>query len=293
MAEQDGEASGRFHTPTAPRLIVGNQLQRFREAAGVTSQDAANQIRGSLSKISRMENGRVGFKERDVEDLLTLYQVTEAETRSGVLALVRLANAAGWWTQYDEVLPEWFEPYLGLESAASVIRCFELQFVPGLFQTEDYARAVALLAPGPASGEHADQRVALRMKRQDLLVRPEPPRIWAIVDEGVLRRPLGGRAVMHAQLGRLAEVTAMPHVTLQVVPFGRGEHAAAGGSFSMLRFTDPDVPDVVYAEQLTSAVYLDKREDIDLYASVMDRLGATALTPSQTRMFLTRIQNEI
>jgi Domain of unknown function (DUF5753) len=130
------------------------------------------------------------------------------------------------------------------------------------------------------------------MKRQDLLAGPQPPRIWAIVDEGVLRRPLGGRAVMRAQLGRLAEVADMPHVTLQVVPFGRGGHAAAGGSFSMLRFTEPDVPDVVYAEQLTSAVYLDKREDIDLYASVMDRLGVMALTPSQTRRFLAQIRDE-
>lgn len=292
MAEQDAAASGGPLSPTAPRLILGGQLRRFREAARVSPEDAGYRIRASRSKISRMEKGRVGFKERDVEDLLTLYGVTDAGTRSSVLALVGLANATGWWGRYDDVLPDWFEPYLGLESAASLIRCFELQFVPGLLQTEDYARAVALLGPGAAPGGEVDRRVALRVKRQDLLARRDPPRFWAVLDEGVLRRPLGGRAVMRSQLARLAEATELPHITLQIVPFGRGGHAAAGGSFSMLRFDDPDVPDMVYLEQLSSAIYLEKREDVDLYAGVMNRLGAKALTPLQTRTFLTRIRDE-
>lgn len=290
MAEQDGNTLVGSPSPTAPRLILGRQLRRFREAAGVTSEDAGYRIRASRSKISRMEKGRVGFKERDVADLLTLYGVTDSETRSSVLSLVGLAGASGWWSRYDEVLPDWFEPYLGLESAASLIRCFELQFVPGLFQTADYARAVVLLGPTAVPGEDTDRTVALRLKRQDLLSRPRAPRIWAVVDEGVLRRPIGGRAVMRDQLNRLAEIADLPNVTLQVVPFGRGGHAAAGGSFSMLRFDEADVPDMVYLEHLSSAVYLDKREDVDLYAGVMDRLGARALTPAQTLNFLTRIR---
>jgi transcriptional regulator with XRE-family HTH domain len=277
----------------APRLILGRQLQRFREAAGMTPEEAGYRIRASRSKISRMENGRVGFKERDVADLLTLYGVTDAGTRSGALSLAALTGAAGWWARYDDVLPDWFEPYLGLESAASLIRCFELQFVPGLFQTADYAHAVALLGPGAAPGAETDRRVALRMKRQDLLTRPDPPRIWAVLDEGILRRPLGGRSVMRAQLDRLAEVADLPHVTLQVVLFGRGGHAAAGGSFSMLRFTEPDVPDMVYAEQLTSAVYLDKPAEVATYAGVMDRLSTKALSPPLTRRFLARVRDEL
>lgn len=292
MAEKQGKALGDSTSPTAPRVILGGQLRGFREAAGVSMEQAAYRIRASRSKLSRMETGRVSFKERDVGDLLTLYGVTDDETRSGVMALVGLANAVGWWDRYDDVLPDWFEPYLGLESESALIRCFELQFVPGLFQTVDYARAVALLGPGAVPGPGLDRRVSLRVKRQDLLTRPDPPTIWAVLDEGVLRRPVGGRAVMRAQLGRLVEVAALPNVTLQVVPFGRGGHAAAGGSFSMLRFRDPAVPDMVYAEQLASAVYFDKRADIDLYAGVMDRLGAKALTPEQTRSFLIRIRDE-
>lgn len=297
MAGHDRDEAGELHAPTAPRMILGTQLRRFREAAGVTPQQAGYRIRASRSKISRMENGRVACKKRDVEDLLSLYGVTDDETRSGVLSLVGLADAAGWWSQYEHVLPDWFGPYLGLESAASLIRCFEQQFVPGLFQTEEYARAVALLAPDVSPGQEsgwqdAERRVALRMKRQDLLTRPGPPSIWAVMDEGVLRRPLGGAAVMRAQLDRLAELAALPHVTLQAVPFDRGGHAAAGGSFTMLRFTDPDVPDMVYAEQLTSAVYLDKPADITLYAGVMDRLSATALTPPQTRKFFLQVRDE-
>lgn len=292
MAEHDGEAPAGTRSPIVPRMILGSHLRRFREAAGMTPAEAGYRIRASRSKISRMENGRVGFKERDVTDLLTLYGVTDSETRSSVLSLIGLADAVGWWSRFDEVLPGWFESYLGLESVASLIRSFELQFVPGLFQTEDYARGVVLLGPGAVPGAVTDSRVALRLKRQDLLTRPDAPRVWTVVDEGVLRRPIGGRPVMRAQLARLVEITELPNVTLQVMPFGRGGHAAAGGSFNLLRFDEADVPDMVYIEQLASAVYLDKREDVDLYAGVMDRLGAKALTPPQTLSFLARIRDE-
>jgi transcriptional regulator with XRE-family HTH domain len=291
MTDGDGEPDG-LSAPTAVRMVLGSQLHRFREAARITPDEAARRIRASRSKISRMELGRVGFKKRDVEDLLTLYGVTGAETRSAVVSLVAEANAAGWWNRHSEVAPGWLEPYLGLESAASVIRHFELQFVPGLFQTKDYTRAVALLGPAVLPGEETEHRVSLRIKRQELLSRPDPPRIWAILDEGVLRRPIGGRPVMRAQVTRLAEVAALPHVTLQVVPFGRSGRAAVGGSFSVLRFHDADVPDVVYIEQIASALYLDKREDVELYIEVMDRLGATALTPPQTQRFLGQILDE-
>jgi hypothetical protein len=272
--------------PTVLRMILGNQLHRFREAAGVTPEAAGYEIRASRSKISRMENGRVGFKERDVADLLTLYGITDEQVRAGVESLVRHASAPGWWSGYGDVLAGWFEAYLGLEMAASVIRTFEMQFVHGLFQTEAYARAVTLLGHMAAPAEEIDRRVSLRLKRQDLLTGPEPPQVWSIMDEGALRRPVGGRAVMRAQLDRLIEVAGLRHVTVQIVPFGGGGHAAAGGSFTVLRFGEADVPDVVYTEQLTSALYLDKREDVDHYMEVMNRLSAQALTPARTARFL-------
>jgi hypothetical protein len=279
--------------PTVPRMLLGIQLRRMREAAGVSPDQAGYEIRASRSKISRMENGRVRFKERDVTDLLTLYGITDEKTHAGLVSLVRQANSPGWWSKYGDVMADWFEAYLGLEMVASVIRTFELQFVHGLFQTEDYARAVTLLGHTAAPAEEIDRRVNMRLKRQDLLSGPEPPQVWSVIDEGALRRPVGGAAVMRAQLKRLVEVAELRHVTIQVVPFSRGGHAAAGGSFTVLRFGEPDVPDVVYLEQLTSALYLDKREDVDHYMEVMNQLSTEALTPALTTHFLTEIIREI
>jgi transcriptional regulator with XRE-family HTH domain len=270
-------------------MLLGMQLLRLRKAAGIAPEQAGYEIRASRSKISRMENGRVRCKERDVTDLLTLYGVTDATTRTALVALVRQGNAPGWWSKYDDIMADWFEVYLGLEAAAAVIRTFELQFVHGLFQTEDYARAVTLLGHMTAPADEIDRRVSLRLKRQDLLAGPEAPQVWSVIDEGALRRPVGGRAVMHAQLKRLIEVAEWRNVTVQVVPFGRGGHAAAGGAFTVLRFGEPEVPDVVYIEQLTSALYLDKREDVDGYLEVMNTLSTDALTPVESADFLAEV----
>ncbi len=279
--------------PTVLRIMLGSQLRRLREAGGITPDEAGYEIRGSRSKISRIEHGRVGFKERDVEDLLTLYGVTDEQVRASMLALARQANAPGWWAKYNDILPEWFEPYLGLEMAASLIRSFELQFVHGLFQTEDYARAVTALGYGPASSDESERRVSLRMRRQEVLTSADPPRVWFVIDEAALRRPIGGRQVMRGQLKHLLEAAALPHVTIQVVPFRRGGHAAAGGSFTILRFAAPDLPDVVYIEHLTSALYLDDRRDVDHYMEVMNRLSAEAHTPVATKRFLKEIIQEL
>jgi hypothetical protein len=290
----DDEPLADISGPTVPRMILGNQLHRYREAAGISPDRAGYEIRASRSKISRMENGKVGFKERDVADLLDLYGITDEETRASLLTLARQANAPGWWSKYGgDIMTDWFEEYLGLEAAASVIRAFELQFVHGLFQTEAYARAVTLLGNTSAPAEEIDRRVSLRLKRQDLLAGPHPPQVWTVIDEGALRRPVGGRAVMRGQLNRLIEVAGLRQVTIQVVPFSRGGHAAAGGSFTVLRFGDQDVPDVVYIEQLTSALYLDKREDVDHYLEVMNHLSTEALTPARTAHFLAEIIKEM
>jgi transcriptional regulator with XRE-family HTH domain len=279
--------------PTVLRIMLGNQLRRLREAGGITPDEAGYEIRGSRSKISRIEHGRVGFKERDVEDLLTLYGVTDEELRVSMLTLARQANTPGWWAKYNDVLPVWFEPYLGLETAASLIRSFELQFVHGLFQTEDYARAVTILGYGPGAIDEIERRVSVRVRRQAVLTSADPPRVWFVIDEAALRRPMGGRQVMRAQLEHLLETTALPHVTIQVVPFRRGGHAAAGGSFTILRFAAPDLPDVVYLEQLTSALYLEERRDVDHYMEVMNRLSAEAHTPVATTRFLREILKEL
>jgi hypothetical protein len=278
--------------PTVLRMLLGTQLRRLREASGVTPDRAGYEIRGSRSKISRMEHGRVSFKKRDVSDLLTLYGVIDEQTRSGFLSLAEQANAQGWWAKYSDILPDWFEAYLGLEAAAALIRTFELQFVHGLFQTEAYARAVTVLGHRAAPAEEIDRRVSLRMKRQDVLGSPEAPRVWSVMDEAALRRPVGGHAVMRGQLQRLIEVSKLPHVTVQVVPFRRGGHAGAGGSFTVLRFRQPDLPDVAYIEQLTSALYLERRADVDHYMEVMNRLSAEALTPAGTTRFLQEIISE-
>jgi transcriptional regulator with XRE-family HTH domain len=279
--------------PTVHRMMLGSLLHRLRTDAEVTADQAAYAIRASRSKISRVENGRVGFKVRDVEDLLRLYQVADSPMWEKVMMLVRQANAPGWWSRYADVTADWFAEYLGLETAASLIRSFEMQFVHGLFQTREYARAVTLLGHSAAPAEEIDRRVALRVRRQELLAGPEAPKVWSILDEGALRRPVGGRAVMHRQLDRVMELSDLLNVTLQVVPFDAGGHAGAGGSFTMLRFLAEEVPDIVYIEQLTSALYLDKREDVDHYLEVMNCLGTEALTPAESLSLIAKIRDDL
>jgi transcriptional regulator with XRE-family HTH domain len=274
---------------TVLRMLLGAQLRRFREAAGLTAERAGFEIRASRSKISRMETGRAGFKTRDVSGLLTLYGVIDERERARLLALAAQSSGPDWWVEYSDILPGWFESYLGLESAAAIIRSFEIQFVPGLFQTEEYARAVIQLGGRPTPAAEVERLVNLRVKRQELLARVDPPRIWSVLDEGVLRRPVGGPAVLRAQLRRLSEVANMPHVTLQVVPFDRGGHAGAGEAFTVLRFTEQDLPDVVYIEQLAGAVYLDRRWDVEPYLDLMDRLSSEALSPAATMRFIEQV----
>ncbi|QSB15165.1 helix-turn-helix domain-containing protein [Natronosporangium hydrolyticum] len=270
-------------------MLLGAQLRRLREGSGVTRAAAGWEIRGSESKISRMELGRVSFKERDVADLLTLYGVTDEEQRNVLLQLVKEANRPGWWHRYNDLLPDWYQPYLGLEAAASRIRTYEVQFVPGLLQTADYARAVIQIGYGHAPRDEVERRVGLRMERKRILARHDPPHLWAVVDEAALRRPIGGAGVMRDQLLELIEVTKRPNIRLQVVPFRAGGHAAAGGAFSVLRFPERELPDIIYLEQLTSALYLDKRDDVEQYVAAMERLCIEAEPLANTPDILHRL----
>jgi Domain of unknown function (DUF5753)/Helix-turn-helix domain len=267
--------------PTVQRLVLGGHLRRLREEAFITTEQAASAIRGSHSKISRMEHGRVGFKERDIADLLTLYGVTGGEERQALLKLAREANTPGWWQGYTDILPHWVEPYFGLEAAASFIRNYELQFVPGLLQTEGYARALIRLG-NAATEEDVVRRAEARLSRQEILSRETPPRLWAVMDEGALRRSIGGKAVMREQIKHLIEMCDHPAVTLQILPFQVGAHPAMGGPFTILRFSEPDLRDVVYIEQLTSALYLDKPAEVDSYLEVMEQLCLQAEPAART-----------
>ncbi|HUK71636.1 MAG TPA: helix-turn-helix transcriptional regulator [Streptosporangiaceae bacterium] len=285
-APANGALVGARCGPTALRIALGAQLRRLREASSLTTGQAAEAIRATHSKISRLERGRSGARQRDVADLLTLYGVTDEAEREELLALARQAGAPGWWQQYSDILPKWFELYIGLEKAASIIRTYEVQFVHGLMQTEDYARAIILVGNAHASAEEIDRRVSVRMKRQQQLTRPGAPELWAVLDEAALRRAPDGPQVMRAQLEHLLQLTELPNVTLQIVPFHVGPHAAAGGPFTILRFPEPDLPDLVYLEQLNSASYLDQSDDVIDYVTVMDELCVQAATRTTSKDML-------
>ncbi|AIA05028.1 MULTISPECIES: helix-turn-helix domain-containing protein [Streptomyces] len=268
------------------RILLGSQLRRLRESRGITREAAGYSIRASESKISRMELGRVSFKARDVADLLTLYGVSDEQEREALLSLAKEANVAGWWHSYSDVLPGWFQTYVGLEGAASLLRVYEVQFVHGLLQTEEYAHAVVSRGMPDASAADIQRRVALRQERQKLLLSERAPQLHCVLDEAALRRPYGGRAVMRGQLKHLIDISERPNVRLQVMPFNFGGHAGESGAFTMLRFPESDLSDVVYLEQLTSALYVDKPEEVALYERAMERLQEDSPNPSGTRDLL-------
>ncbi|MEV5617727.1 MULTISPECIES: helix-turn-helix domain-containing protein [Streptomyces] len=277
-----GESSG----SVVRRILLGSQLRRLRESRGITREAAGYSIRASESKISRMELGRVSFKARDVEDLLTLYGVADVEERDALLGLAREANVAGWWHSYGNALPGWFQTYVGLEGAASLIRIYEVQFVHGLLQTEAYAHAVVSRGMRGAPEADIERRVALRLERQKVLVSERAPVFHAVLDEAALRRPYGERDVMRAQLRHLIDMSEQPNITLQVMPFSYGGHAGESGSFTLLRFPESDLSDIVYLEQLTSALYLDKPEEVTQYEKAMECLREDSPGPEESRDLL-------
>jgi transcriptional regulator with XRE-family HTH domain len=274
--------------PTVLRILLGTHLRRLRESRGITAKEAAAAIRASESKISRIELGRNAIREIDVLDLLTLYKVGP-EDRERLLTLAEQANKPGWWHRYHDILPDWFQAYVGMEEAARSIRVYEPQFIPGLLQTEEYAAAVLALGDFPI--EDAERHVVLRKERQRRF-REGKLKLWVIVDEASLRRPVAGPEVQIEQLRYLRKQSSTPGLTLQVVPYGVGGHAAPGG-FSILRFADRELPDVVYVEHLTSALYLDKQSEVDRYLLAMERLSIVAHEPHRTPQILDEIISEL
>jgi transcriptional regulator with XRE-family HTH domain len=268
--------------PTVLRIALGSRLRQLREGCGISREAAGDAIRGSHAKISRLELGRTGFKERDLRDLLSLYDVVDPAERETYLELARRANDPGWWQHYSDLLPAWFETYIGLEQAATTIRTYEAQFVPGLLQTADYARAVIQLG----NTDETERRVAIRMRRQQILYRAAAPTLWAVIDEAALHRPVGGVEVLLEQIEHLVGMADRPSIRIQVLPYSAGGHSAAGGPFSILRFPEPELADIVYTEQLTSSLYFDKQRDVELYMSVMNRISVEALSPTESIGFL-------
>ena len=281
--------------PSVLRMILGRQLEELRTRAGLTYEEAGTAIGVSHSTIRRMEAAKVArLRLADTEKLLHVYGVTDRQEIDTFLKSAREANKRGWWHTYRDVMPDWFAAYLSLEQAAWQIRAYESQFVHGLLQTEAYARAL-LAAGNPHAGPEAtERRIALRSRRQELLGRETPPTVWVVMDETVLRRPVGGPDGMRAQIGHLIELQRLPQVTLQIMPFASGPHPALrAGSFQLFRFRARELPDVVHLDALLGAVYLDKAGDVVVYREALDRAGAQAPPTTATEAVLERIRGDL
>ncbi|MFD3580808.1 helix-turn-helix domain-containing protein [Streptomyces sp. NPDC058644] len=271
------------HSPTALRMVLGHVLRQTRKEAGIEAGTASRHIGGSESKVSRLERGLVTAKESDVIALLRLYGVDDVHVLARFRELVSLAQESGWWHRFDEVLPDWFPKFIGLQEAADMIRTYEVTLVPGLLQTTDYARTVIRQGHPLAGEREIDERVELRRNRQALLNRAEPPRLWALLDEAVLHRQVGGAQIMRAQFQHLADMArSSEYITLQIAPFNQTHCASPGFPVTHLRFAYPGLPDIVYLEQLRDATYLDKRAETEHYRSVLDTLAAQALDPDSS-----------
>ncbi|MEV6593734.1 helix-turn-helix domain-containing protein [Streptomyces acidicola] len=279
--------SERRAAPTVGQVVLGRRLQELREAAGLKREEAARVLRVAPATVRRMEMAEVALKIPYVQVLLTTYGVAERDVAAFV-ALAEDANQPGWWQRYHDVLPDWFSLYVSLEGAAQVIRQYEPHYVPGMLQTEEYARAVLEAGTvGHRGPESIERHVSLRMARQKLLTRADPPRLWVIMDETALRRPVSVRPeVMRQQFDRLLDVMDRDHVTLQVAEFEAGPHPGTYAPFVLFRFVEPELPDMVYTEYLTGALYLDSEREVVTHLEVLDRMAAHATPADRTRELL-------
>ncbi|MEV5432088.1 helix-turn-helix transcriptional regulator [Streptomyces sp. NPDC052701] len=279
--------SERRAAPTVGQVVLGRRLQELREAAGLGREEAARVLRVAPATVRRMETAEVALKIPYVHILLTAYGVPDEEVAAFV-ALAEEANRPDWWQRYHDVLPDWFSLYVSLEGAARIIRSYEPHFVPGLLQTEDYARAVMEAGTiGGAGPGTVERHVALRMERQRLLERADPPHLWVIMDETALRRPVSADgAVMRDQLDKLLEYAARDRVTLQVAEFASGPHPGTYAPFSLFRFAEPELPDMVFTEYLTGALYLDSRKEVSTHLEVLDHMTAGAASVERTEKLL-------
>lgn len=278
--------------PTVRRRRLGSELRKLRETAGLRGDEVAGQLAWSTSKVSRVETGRVSIRPRDVELLLDLYEV-KPDLRDALTRLARESRLKGWWHAYGDVLPEWFEVYVGLEAEAAVIREFELGMVPGLLQTREYAAALLRARPLQEMPDDFERRIDVRMNRQSLLTKAEPTQYWAVLDEAVLRRPVGGEEIMRAQLDHLITAQESPNVTVQVLPYSAGAHVGIVGSFIVMEFPEEAEQKVVHVESMASALYMERRREVGMYMLSFDHLRAAALGPQATVEFITQMRNSL
>jgi transcriptional regulator with XRE-family HTH domain len=280
------------HSPTVRRRRLALELRRLREAAKLTCEEVADHLECSASKISRVETGRVSVSPRDVRDMLELYGVP-AEQGESLVQLARDSRQKGWWHAFSDTMQPQMATYVGLESAASEIRIYEVSLIPGLLQTEDYARAVIRAGMMNSPSEDVERKVALRMARQPAVTRDDPPKIWAVLDEAALRRRVGGAGLMRMQLEHLLAQGALPNVAIQVIPFAGGAHPAMGRPFIVLVFPERVDTDVVYLEDLTSALYVEDNAEVDRYNVFFNHLRATALSFDDSSALIASVLKEM
>ncbi|KUL69306.1 MULTISPECIES: helix-turn-helix domain-containing protein [unclassified Streptomyces] len=285
--------SERRPAPTVGQVVLGKRLQELRETAGLGRDEAARALRVAAATVRRMETAEVALKIPYVQVLLETYGVPEDEA-AAFLSLAEEANEPGWWQRFHDVLPDWFSLYVSLEGAARIIRSYEPHFVPGLLQTEAYARDVMMNGTIAQKGPEAIERhVTLRMERQRLLERPAPPHLWVIMDETVLQRPVGDTSeVMRDQVDKLLEFAERDRVTLQIAEFAAGPHPGTYAPFSLFRFAEPELPDMVTTEYLSGALYLDSREEVAAHLEVLDHMSTVAVSAERTKKLLRRFREE-
>jgi transcriptional regulator with XRE-family HTH domain len=283
-----GDDMAAVPSPTVRRKRLGTELRRLREQAGLTCESVGQRLDCSGTRISRMETGRISVRPGDVRELLDVYGVT-GDAAGVLVELAREARRKGWWHRFGPVMPSWLEPYLGLEAEAVRLRDFQSMVLPGLVQTEDYARAALLAAPGAAGADDIEQQLALRMTRQQVLDGTAPTELCLVLSEGVLQVPVGGPAVLRAQLRKLAEMASCGQVTLQVLPADAAAQVHPVSSFTLLDFADPADPPVVFTEHLTGGLLLDQPDQVRTYAMVFDQLRAAALGPGPSVDLIARL----
>ncbi|MEU0380949.1 helix-turn-helix transcriptional regulator [Streptomyces cyaneofuscatus] len=277
---------------TVRRRRLGAELKRLREKAGVRMEDAAERIGGDKPKISRQENGRQGVSKLEIEALLALYGVVDDRLRTALITLAREGRRKGWWAQYSDILPAGFQERLSIESDAARILTFQPMLVPGLLQTAEYATEVIRSAGKSATEDEIESYIEVRANRQAIFARDNPPQYVCLLDEAVLRREVGGPAVMAAQLGKILEVNSPPKLTIQVVPFSQGWHAGADGAFNIYSYPDPMDLDVVNLDYLDGALYLEEDLPVERYQLAFDELRATALASRQSMELVSAVQRE-
>ncbi len=280
--------TGRRSSPTVRRRRLGAELRRYRDSAGLTIEQVAERLDCSASKISRLENGQIGASPRDVRDMLTIYRVGPAELEN-LVEVAKGTRQRGWWQPYGSVLTG---AYVSFEAAAESIRSYEAQCVPGLLQTEEYARALIQAVRTDLTPEEIDSRLRVRMARQLLLTQTDPVGFWCVLDEAVLARAIGGPDVMRRQLEHLAFMAERPNVTLQILPFAAGAHAGLEGAFVMLRFPGDADPDTVYVVMATGGVFQEKPDELDRYTTIFELLQKLSLPPDDSTALLSRLAKE-